>query len=180
MKQRRSSHEGQELHEPGPELRSAMQAWGRHQAALAAEMAGFFGDTAITMAQMRALGQICHRGRMSGRELAARLGVTPGSVVPLADRLEEQGFLRRVPDADDRRLTWLEATEAGLEFFRRLHQAGAQKVGAAMGQLTAEELGTLAGLLNRIADDLEAHARTRRDGSSGGGEESAPPHHRGE
>ena len=81
-----------------------MLALGRQHAAFADETARFFMDVDLTMAQFRALATLRRWGRQTGRELAQRLRVTPGTLVPLIDRLEELGYLRRVPDRTDRRL----------------------------------------------------------------------------
>ena len=150
------------------ELKSVMAAWGRHHAALGAETARFFVDLDLTMAQLRALGVLRRWGRLCGRELANRLGVTPGTVVPLVDRLEERGYLRRVPDTSDRRLTWLELTPAGEALFRRLWLAGSEKVMRAVAQFTPAERRTFARLMNQIADYLEAEwVRDQQQGQSG-------------
>lgn len=138
-----------------PDLASVMKAWRRQQAALSAETGRFFIDLEITTAQMRVLGQLRRWGRLSGRELASRLGVTPGTVVPLCDRLEELGYLKRTPDRDDRRLTWLELAPGGEELFRRLWVAGGEKLMKAIGVLTPEDRRTLERLLTRLADYLE-------------------------
>jgi MarR family 2-MHQ and catechol resistance regulon transcriptional repressor len=124
-------------------------------AAVGAATGPFFGDLDITTAQMRVLGQLKHHGRMTGRDLAGRLGVTPGTVIPLIDRLEERGYLHRVPDRADRRLTWLELTKAGEEFFSGLWLPAGQTVMQAVAQFTPEDRQTLERLLGQIADQLE-------------------------
>ncbi|MBV9279979.1 MAG: MarR family transcriptional regulator [Chloroflexi bacterium] len=137
------------------EYRSVMRAWGRMLSAVGAEAGPFFREMEITGAQMRALGQLRTQGRMIGRELAASLGVTPGAVVPLVDRLEERGYLRRVPDEVDRRVTWLELTAGGEQFFYGLWARAGQKVAGAIAQLSPDDRATLERLLNHIADHLE-------------------------
>jgi DNA-binding MarR family transcriptional regulator len=138
-----------------PEVRAVMRAWWRQQSALANETARFFMGLELTMAQFRALATIHRSGRLTGRELAGRLGITPGTLVPLIDRLEEQGYLRRVPDQRDRRLTWLEMTPRGERLFERL-RGGGGRVMAAIGRLDPEDRRVLGRLLNQIADHLEA------------------------
>ena len=140
------------------ELRSIMTAYGRQQAAFADETARFFMDVDLTMAQFRALATLRRWGRQTGRELAGRLRVTPGTLVPLIDRLEEQGYLNRVPDTADRRLTWLELTPKTDRLFQRLWGMGAAKVAAAIGQLLPKDRTELRRLLNQVADHLEASA----------------------
>src|SRR2546430_16007796 len=74
-----------------------MAAFGRQQAAFADETASFFMDVHLTMAQFRALVMIRRFGRQSGRELAGRLLVTPGSRFSVKDLLLGTRYLRRVP-----------------------------------------------------------------------------------
>jgi len=138
-----------------PELRSIMAAWGRQQAALAAETSRFFVDLDLTMAQFRALVTIRHNGPMTGRDLAGRLGVTPGTLIPLIDRLEELHYIRRVPDHKDRRVTWLELTTRGERLFRQLHRAGGRRVMAAIAKLSPTDRKTLGRILNQIAESIE-------------------------
>jgi DNA-binding MarR family transcriptional regulator len=138
-----------------PEVRAVMRAWWRQQSALANETARFFMGLELTMAQFRALATVHRSGRLTGRELAGRLRITPGTLVPLIDRLEEQGYLRRVPDLRDRRLTWLEMTPRGERLFERL-RGGGGRVMAAIGRLDPEDRRVLGRLLNQIADHLEA------------------------
>src|SRR5579859_4297992 len=137
-----------------------MVAFGRQRAAFADDTASFFMDVELTMAQFRALVTIRCFGRQSGRELARRLRVTPGTLVPLVDRLEEQGYLRRVPDLADRRTTWLELTPKAEQLFQRLWGMGAAKLVGAISRLIPKDRTELARLLNQIADFLETPSGT--------------------
>jgi len=133
-----------------------MEAIHRQQSAMAADTTGFFMDLDLTMAQFRALVIIRKWGRMPGRELAGRLGVTPGTLVPLLDRLEEAGYLKRVPDKEDRRLTWLELTSKGNRMFVRLFGLGARKIMTAIARLSPTDREHFKRLINQITDHLEA------------------------
>lgn len=73
----------------------------------------------------------------------------------MVDRLEERGYLRRVPDEADRRVTWLELTAGGEQFFYGLWARAGKKVAGAVSQLSPEDRSTLERLLNHIADHLE-------------------------
>jgi DNA-binding MarR family transcriptional regulator len=135
-----------------------MRAWGRQQLAFSDETLHFFMDVDLTMPQFRALVMIRRWGPQTGRELAGRLHVTPGTLVPLIDRLEEQGYLRRVPDKEDRRLTWLELTPKSDRLFRRLWGMGAARIATAVSQLVPKDRAELRRLLTRVAEHLEAAA----------------------
>ncbi len=133
-----------------------MHAFGRQQAAFADETFHFFMDVELTMAQFRALVTIRRWGRQTGRSLAGRLHVTPGTLVPLVDRLEELGYVRRVPDLVDRRLTWLELTPKAERLFQRLWSRGAGRIAVVIAQLMPKDRAELRRLLNQVADRLEA------------------------
>lgn len=138
------------------EIRSIMRLFGRQHAAFSDDTARFFMDVELTMPQFRALVTIRRYGRQTGRELARRLRVTPGSLVPLIDRLEEQGYVRRVPDLEDRRVTWLELTPKAERLFERLWGLGAVRVAGAIARLLPTERADLRRLLGRIAEHLDA------------------------
>jgi DNA-binding MarR family transcriptional regulator len=138
------------------EVSSIMRLIGRQHAAFTDDTARFFMDVELTMPQFRALVMIRRYGRQTGRELARRLHVTPGTLVPLFDRLEEQGYLRRVPDHDDRRLTWLELTPKAERLFQRLWGMGAARLAGAIARLLPRERDELRRLLGRVAEHLDA------------------------
>ena len=146
---------------PSDELKSIMRAWGRQQLAFSDETMRFFMDVELTMPQFRALVMLRRWGPQTGRELAGRLHVTPGTLVPLVDRLEEQGYLRRVPDQQDRRLTWLELTPKADRLFKRLWGMGAGRIATAISQLVPKDRAELARLLTEVAQQLAA---ARADG----------------
>jgi DNA-binding MarR family transcriptional regulator len=140
------------------DVRSILHAFGRQRAAFADDTARFFMDVDLTMAQFRALVAMRRWGRQTGRELARRLGVTPGTLVPMFDRLEELGYVRRVPDQEDRRQTWLELTPKAQRLFERMWGMGAAKIASAIAQLIPSDRAELKRLLNQVADRMEANA----------------------
>lgn len=138
------------------DIRLLLAAWGRQQEAVFGDTARAFMDLDLTMGQFRTLVAVRRAGRLNGRELAARLRVTPASVIPHVDRLEELGYLRRVPDVDDRRLTWLELTPLGDQLFGTLFAAGVSRIAQVLSKLTESDREAFKRLLNKVADHLEA------------------------
>jgi DNA-binding MarR family transcriptional regulator len=66
----------------------------------------------MSFGRVRALRQLAER-EMSGRELAAALGVDPPWVTLMADDLEERGLVERTPHPTDRRRKLLVVTDEG-------------------------------------------------------------------
>lgn len=140
----------------GPEdLRDLLRAWGRHQAALWREAPQLFTELDLTMAQFRALSLLRMCGRLTGKDLAARLHVTPATLIPMVDRLEAHGYVRRVPDQVDRRLTWIEPTHKSHRLFWRLWMGPHAKMLRAIHRLSPIDRKEFARLLNQVAEHLE-------------------------
>jgi DNA-binding MarR family transcriptional regulator len=57
----------------------------------------------LTATENKALDLLSRRGPITSGELARQLGLTPGAVTGLVDRLARAGYARRVPDGTDRR-----------------------------------------------------------------------------
>lgn len=58
-------------------------------------------------------------GALRMTDIADKLVLSRGGITKLVDRLEEAGYLRRVPSAEDRRVTMVEITKSGREAVSR-------------------------------------------------------------
>ncbi len=110
--------------------------------------------TNLTMPQFRTLHTIGHLGRVSGRQLARELGVSPAAVVPLCDRLEKEGYIQRIADTADRRITWVQLTAAGASFFDEMAFVHRSRLEPALATLSVADRNTLSRLLDRLAAGL--------------------------
>lgn len=110
--------------------------------------------TKLTMPQFRTLHTIARLGRVSGRQLARELGVSPAAVVPVCDRLEEEDYIRRVADTEDRRITWVELTAAGANLFDEMAIIQKSRLEPALATFTIADRNTLSRLLDQLATCL--------------------------
>jgi len=93
-------------------------------------------ELGLTPGQLGALFLIEANRGLSQSELGAALGIDRSSVVPLIDRLQKRGWVRRAARASDRRAHALELAPAGVTLLARL-----------MPRLEAHETRIAAGLL---------------------------------
>jgi DNA-binding MarR family transcriptional regulator len=78
--------------------------------------------------------------RATSTELAAAVRVSPQAISLAARELEQMAFIERVPDADDRRKTWIVLAEAGRAKLEEEARAGEGWIGQAITeQLTDDE-----------------------------------------
>ncbi|MBO0683806.1 MAG: MarR family transcriptional regulator [Candidatus Dormibacteraeota bacterium] len=74
----------------------------------------------INRTDFRALDQLARRGRQTAGKLAEAVGISPGSLTLLLDRLTRAGYVRRVPDESNRRRVWVELTPRTWQLVDRL------------------------------------------------------------
>ena len=145
---------------PGPALPSRLEpdelvtAVQRVRDSMAEEMLELWLQVRVTTAQFHALHTIRRHGRVSGRQLACALGVSPAAVVALCDRLEQQGYVARVRDLANRRVCWVELTGAGEAVFEGLISIGRSRLVPALARLSTSDRESLARGLNALADAL--------------------------
>jgi DNA-binding MarR family transcriptional regulator len=149
--------------EPGadfPEAQApAALALKRLVSALSADLMEVFSRLNVTLPQLRVLHIIRREERVSGRQLARELNVSPGAVVQLCDRLQEQGYVERVPDTDDRRVTWFQLTGTARALFEELLAIRRSRLAPALGRLSEKDMETLTRILGEMADVLESERR---------------------
>ncbi|MFF3669510.1 MarR family winged helix-turn-helix transcriptional regulator [Microtetraspora malaysiensis] len=90
-------------------------------------------------------------GSMTPGELGRRTGLTTGPTTRLIDRLEQAGYVRRVPDPDDRRkiIVELVARPTGLD---EVLAPARQKIGAIVQGYSPEQQAVLFDYFARAAD----------------------------
>jgi len=100
-------------------------------------------------------------------DLAARLDVTPAGATRMIDTLEKLGYVQRFqrPDTDQRQVH-VALTPSGATALEAANRAFAESVRTTLAGLSAEDLGRLAALLQRLSSGsgegrgLEALTRT--------------------
>lgn len=67
----------------------------------------------VTGTAISVLGALAHADGLSQRELAGRVGLTPATLTPVLDALEQEGRIGRERDRSDRRVVRLTITDDG-------------------------------------------------------------------
>jgi DNA-binding MarR family transcriptional regulator len=113
----------------------------------------------LTFARYEALVllQFSRKGSLPLGKMGERLMIHPTSVTNIVDRLEAQGFIRRVPHPTDRRTTLAEITDAGRDVAERATELlNADGFGlAALDEDEQERVTELLRTLRQEAGDFE-------------------------
>ncbi len=93
--------------------------------------------------------------RLSPTRISKGLMLSSAGVTSRLDRLERRGFLRRIPDPDDRRGVIVELTEEGLDVVDAAVAANTVSDRELLERLDPEELAALEALLRKLLAGLE-------------------------
>ncbi len=95
-------------------------------------------------------------GHASPGRLAQELGVSNAGMTGRLDGLEKQGWIKRMPGADDRRRVDVEVTRSGAGVWRRAMELRGTAEDELAGVLTRRELATLNRLLRKMTLHIES------------------------
>lgn len=120
-------------------------------------------ELGIGRSDLRALHLLEH-GPASSRALADHLGLTPGGVTTLVDRLVARGYVHRRPDAADRRLTWIELEQTTYAALAGVYRRCGEAVAGTAAALPRATLLRVERAVTEAADAIrgEADALRRR------------------
>ncbi|MCC6170938.1 MAG: MarR family transcriptional regulator [Gammaproteobacteria bacterium] len=108
----------------------------------------------LTPALARLLLYVDRRPGCSQTELAAYLDLTSATVGRMIDRLEAGGFLRRLPDASDRRAFRIHLDAAAGPLIERMHSTLDRTLAKALRGIPPAEQAALRSTLERIRGNL--------------------------
>lgn len=75
----------------------------------------------LNRTDLRCIGILYRRGRVTAGELAEESGLTPGAITTVLDRMERDGYANRVADPSDRRRVLVTSTAATRELGARVY-----------------------------------------------------------
>jgi DNA-binding MarR family transcriptional regulator len=119
----------------------------------------------VPLAQLKSLFLIHIRGSINVHNLALDLGVTPGNVTSIVDRLVAQGLVKRSESPDDRRIVLLQLTDQGRKTITDIHETGISHIRRALGKMSPEDIAALA---RGVRSFIAAIEQDQEDSSANG------------
>ncbi len=101
--------------------------------------------------------------RLPMTQLAREVELTSGGFTKVADKLSEAGLARRVACEHDRRVTWMELTDLGVQTAqesKRHHATALRKM--IQDYIGLEDLATVGAIMRKLRDGLDAEAAQKR------------------
>ena len=103
--------------------------------------------------QQKVLGILAQNDGITQKELSGMLGIRPQSGGEIVRKLENNGYVERIPDENDSRAQRLHLTEAGIKENEKLNRQAEQET--VFDCLDGEEKTMLNRLLTKIVNNTE-------------------------
>src|SRR5699024_10990150 len=95
------------------------------------------------------------KGPQKMSELAETLHLTPGAVTTASDRLIYQGYIARISDAADRRVSRLDLTQKGKEKLNELQNQGRKIMKSVFKDIQKEDLGKMNHIFKQATKNID-------------------------
>jgi DNA-binding MarR family transcriptional regulator/GNAT superfamily N-acetyltransferase len=115
----------------------------------------------FSLSEARVLYELAHRDDLAAKDLGGELGLDPGYLSRILQKLDDSGLIARKPLPSDRRQVRLSLTAKGRQAFAKLDQSSHDEVAAMLGRLGDGERAALVHAMATIEKTLEPETPAR-------------------
>jgi len=115
----------------------------------------------FSLSEARVLYELAHRDDLAAKDLGGELGLDPGYLSRILQKLDDSGLIARKPLPSDRRQVRLSLTAKGRQAFAKLDRSSHDEVAAMLDRLGDGERAALVHAMAAIERTLEPGARAR-------------------
>ena len=112
-------------------------------------------NVGVTLSQWRVVGSLVLQPGLTQRELASRIGIEGPTLVPMIDKMEKQGLLKRKPDATDRRVNRIFLTSRADSLWESMTECAIKIRKSSTKNIPESDIQTTLDTLRKISQNLE-------------------------
>ena len=121
----------------------------------------------ITVSQSRVIGTlVLVKNGMTQKEIADRIGIEAPTIVPIIDKMEEQGMVERKPDPKDRRINLILLTSKSEGLWESIVECALELEKISCNKVLPEELEITKNNILRITQNLSDYLRLSQSESN--------------
>ncbi len=124
------------------------------QKALDAELRKNVG---VTIGQWRVIGTLRKQPGLTQKEIADRVGIEGSTLVPIIDKMENDGFVKRKLDDGDRRINRIYLTNKAAELWNSMIECALRIRKLSAKEISEEQIKTTLEVLRKISKNLEVY-----------------------
>jgi MarR family transcriptional regulator, organic hydroperoxide resistance regulator len=123
-----------------------------------------YGISEINPAQGRILFVLWENDGIPIRDLSEKTMLEKSTLTSMLDRLEDTGYIVRIPSKEDRRKILIWRTEKDKAFQKRYYEVSDDMTRLFYKGLTDEEIDRLEGSLRKVLDNVVSYEAVRKQG----------------
>ena len=121
------------------------------QKALDAELRKNVG---VTISQWRVIGTLTRYPGLTQKEIADRVGIEGSTLVPIIDKMEKDGFVKRKLDNEDRRINRIYLTTKADDLWNSMTECALRIRKLSTKEISEEQIKTTLDVLRKISKNL--------------------------
>jgi len=113
--------------------------------------------TGINLVQSKVIFALNMQSGPTQRELADKIGVESPTLVPIIDKMEQDGYVKRKLDSKDRRIKRIYATAKADSLWDSMMECAAQIRKTAIHDLSEHEIKSALGVVKKMTENLAVY-----------------------
>ncbi len=108
----------------------------------------------VTFGQWKIIVMLSEQDGLTQKEIADKIGIEGPTLIPMIDKMEKDGYVRREADPEDRRNNKIRRTQRAELMWEKMTECALEVRNRALKDIKAEEIQVLQRVLNKVYDNL--------------------------
>lgn len=114
-------------------------------------------NVSVTLSQWRVIGNLMLQPGLTQKEIADKVGIESATLVPVIDKMEKEGLLKRKPDSKDRRVNKIYLTQKTDSLWNSMTECAIRIRKVATKDIPEDQIRTTLETLRQISKNLLTH-----------------------
>lgn len=114
-------------------------------------------NVGVTLSQWRVVGALVLRPGLTQKEIADKVGIEGATLVPVIDKMEKDGLLKRKPDSKDRRVNRIYLTPKADSLWNSMTECALRIRKVSTKDIPEDQIKTALETLRRISKNIVTH-----------------------
>jgi MarR family transcriptional regulator for hemolysin len=114
-------------------------------------------NVGVTLSQWRVVASLVQQPGLTQKEIADKVGVEGATLVPIIDKMEKEGLLKRKPDSKDRRVNRIYLTPKADSLWNSMTECAVHIRKVSAKDISEDKLETTLETLRKISKNLSTY-----------------------
>jgi len=114
-------------------------------------------NVGVTISQWRVISTLTRQPGITQKEIADRVGIESSTLVPIIDKMEKDGFVKRKLDSEDRRINRIYLTTKAGDLWNSMIECALKIRKLSTKEISDEQVKTTLDVLKKISKNLSNH-----------------------